>query len=104
MRRNFTADSFVFGRKDQENAHITFSVTLQGENFQDASELHSKPLRFWTINPDVPPGTFFCKPCRWRTSKMRLIFTANSFVFGRTNRENAPRTFYQSGKAKTSKM
>jgi len=48
MRLNFTADNFVFGRKDQENAPKTFSVTLQGENFQDVSELHSKPLHFWT--------------------------------------------------------
>jgi len=48
MRLNFTADNFVFGRKDQENAPRTFSVTLQGENFQDVSELHSKPLHFWT--------------------------------------------------------
>jgi len=29
---------------------------------------------------------------------------ANSFVFGRINRENAPRTFYKPRKAKTSKM
>jgi len=35
---------------------------------------------------------------------MRLNFTANSFVFGRINRENAPRTFYIPRKAKTSKM
>jgi len=50
MRLNFTADSFVFGRKNQENVPRTFSVTLQGKNFQDASELHSKPLRFWRNN------------------------------------------------------
>jgi len=48
MRLNFTEDSFVFGRKNRENAPRTFSVTLQGENFQDASELHSKPLPFRT--------------------------------------------------------
>jgi len=48
MHLNFTADSLVFGRKNRENAPKTFSVTLQGENFQDASEFHSKPLRFWT--------------------------------------------------------
>jgi len=28
-----------------------------------------------------------------KTSKMRLDFTANSFVFARKNRENAPKTF-----------
>jgi len=59
---------------------------------------------FGHIYPDIPPGTFFCKPCRLRTSEMRLNCTANSFVFGRTNRENAPKPFNQSGKAKTPKM
>ena len=48
MHLNFTADSFIFGCKVQENAPRTFSVTLRGENFQDVSKLHSKPLRFWT--------------------------------------------------------
>jgi len=35
---------------------------------------------------------------------MRLNFTANSFVFGGKNSENAPKTFYIARKAKTSKM
>jgi len=35
---------------------------------------------------------------------MRLNVRANSFVFGRINRENAPKTFYIARKAKTSKM
>jgi len=47
---------------------------------------------------------FFCKTCRQRTSKMRLNFTWNTFVFGRKNRENAPRTFFFTCKVKTSKM
>ena len=38
-----------------------------------------------------------------RNSKMRLNFTANTFVFGRKNRENAPKTFLTC-KVKTSKM
>jgi len=37
---------------------------------------------------------FFCKPCKRRTWKMRLNFTANSFVFGCKNCENEPRTFF----------
>jgi len=44
-------------------------------------------------NRENAPRTFFCKPCRRRTSKMRLNFTENSFVFGRINREIAPRTY-----------
>jgi len=35
----------------------------------------------------------FCKPRKVKTSEMCLNFTANSFVFGRINREIAPRTF-----------
>jgi len=35
----------------------------------------------------------FYKACMEKTSKIRLNFTANSFVFGRKNSDNAPRTF-----------
>jgi len=35
----------------------------------------------------------FYKACTEKTSKMRLNFTANSYVFGRINRAIAPRTF-----------
>jgi len=35
---------------------------------------------------------------------MHLNFTANSFVFGCMNLENAPRSFHISDKVKTSKM
>jgi len=37
------------------------------------------------------PELFFT--CKVKTSKMRLDFTASSFVFARENRENAPKTF-----------
>jgi len=47
----------------------------------------------------------FHKPRKARTSKMRLNFTANNFVFGRIHRKNASTTFfYKVCKAKTSKM
>ena len=36
----FTANSFIYGRKIWENAPKCFLWNLQGENFQDASELH----------------------------------------------------------------
>jgi len=48
MRLNFTANSFVFGGKNRENALRTFLSSWQGKNFQNASELNSKPLHFWT--------------------------------------------------------
>jgi len=35
---------------------------------------------------------------------MRLDSEANSFVFGRKRRDNAPRTFYKPRKVKTSEM
>ena len=82
-----------------------FLQSLQGENFQTASEFHGKQLRFWTHKSWNCAQNFFCKPCRQRSSRKRLNFTANSFVFGRTNRNNGPRTFfYKSCKAKTSRM
>jgi len=48
MCLNFTANSFVFGRTNRANAPRTFLSSWQGENFQNASELNIKPLRFWT--------------------------------------------------------
>jgi len=35
----------------------------------------------------------FYKPRKVKTSEMRLNLTANSFIFGRINRDNAPITF-----------
>jgi len=48
MRLNFAANSFVFGRTNREYAPRTFLSSWQGENVQNATELNSKPLRFWT--------------------------------------------------------
>jgi len=77
---------------NRENAPATFSSILQAESLQNGSELHSKQLRFWTHKSWKFVQKFLCKPWRWRTSKTRLNFTANSFIFGRTNRGIAPRT------------
>jgi len=74
MRLNFTAKGFVFGRINREIAPRTFSCTSQCENFQNASELHVKQLRFWTHNSRNCTQNFFYKSCRRRTSKMRLNF------------------------------
>jgi len=38
----------------------------------------------------VHPFPFY-EACTGKASKIRLNFTANCFVFGRKNRENAPR-------------
>jgi len=48
MRLNSTANSFVFGHKNRDNAPRTLLYTLQGENFQNASKLCRKQLHFWT--------------------------------------------------------
>jgi len=68
------------------------SQTSQSENFENASELNSKQIHFWTHKSWWCANNFW-KNCKMKTSKMPLKFTANSFVFGRINRENAPRNF-----------
>jgi len=94
MCLNSTANSFIFGSINRENAlRELFLYSLKGEKFQNVSELHSKPLHFWTHKLWNCAHNFFCKPCRQSTFEMRLNFMANSFVFGCTNREIAPRTF-----------
>jgi len=70
-----------------------FSQSVQDENFQNASELHSKLLHFWTHKSWNYAQNFLCKSCRQSTLEMRLNFTAKSFVSRRTNWENAPRPF-----------
>jgi len=70
-----------------------FSQTSQGDYFQNAPELHGKQLHFWTQKSEKCAQNFFYKACKTKTSKMRLNFTANCFIFGRTNRAIAPRTF-----------
>ena len=67
--------------------------TLEAENFENASELHGKQLRFWTHKLWNCAQNFFCERCRQITSKMRLNFTGNSFVFEWINCEIAPKTF-----------
>jgi len=89
-------------QKSRKCAH-NFFCNLAMWKLPRWSELHSKPLRFWTHNSWNCAQNFFCKTCRQRTSKMRLNFTANTFIFGRKNRENAARTFLTC-KVKTSKI
>jgi len=71
-----------------------FLWNLQAENFQNACEFHGKPLRFWTHKSGKCAQNFFYKAWKAKTSKMRLNFTANRFIFGRTNRGIAPTTFF----------
>ena len=48
---------------------------------------------------------FFHKPCKAKSSKMRLNSSANSFLFGTKKWKNAPRTFfYKACMEKTCKM
>ena len=94
IRLKFAANSFVFGRKSRDNAPRTFLQPTQGENFRTSSELPRKQLHFWTHKSWKCANNIFCKSCRQKISKMRLTFTANSFVFGRINRENASKNFF----------
>jgi len=48
MHLNFAGKSFIVGHIKREIVPRTFSVILASENFRNASELHSKQLRFWT--------------------------------------------------------
>ena len=93
MRLNFRANSFVFGCTNREIVPRTFSVNLQAENVQNASEFHGKQLCFWTHKSWKCTQNILYKACKAKTSKMRLNFTADSFVFGCKNQENAPTTF-----------
>jgi len=69
-----------------------FSQTFQSNYFQNASELHSKQLRFWTQKSRKCAQNFFHKPRIAKTSKMHPNFTANCFVLKCKNREIVPRT------------
>jgi len=64
---------------------------LQAEIFQNASELHGKHVTFLDALIVKLRQELFHKACMEKTSKIRRNFTANSFVFGRINRDNAPR-------------
>ena len=103
MHLNPTANSFTFRRKHQENVSNFLHKPCKAEDFQNASELHSKLLRFWMHNLWNCVQNFFCKTYRQRTSKMRLNYMGNTFVFGRKNQENAP-NFFLTCKVKPSKM
>ena len=81
-----------------------FLQNLQTENFRNASELRKKQLHFWTHKSRKCALNFFCKPCKQRTSKMRLNFTVNSFVFGCKNCENAQNFLCKPRKANICKL
>jgi len=92
MVLNFIASSLVFGHTNRENLSRNFSVNVEGGDFRNAFEFHSKQFNFWTHTSWNCTQNFFFKTCRQRTSKMRLNFTANSFIFARINRGIAPTT------------
>jgi len=70
-----------------------FLQILQAKKIQNASELHSKQLRFWTHKSWTCAHNFLCKRYRQRTSKMCANFKAKTLVLGRKNLENSSRTF-----------
>jgi len=82
MRLNFTANSFVFGRKNHENVPIkkTSEICL---NFTANSFV------FGRVNRKNAPGNIFVNLASGALPKC-VSFTAKFFVFRRINRENAP--------------
>jgi len=94
MRLNFTANSFVFERINREKASRTFYTKHARRKGKIGSELHNKKLRFWTQKSRKCSQNFLCKPCKARTSKMRLNFTVNTFVFRHIYRDIASGTFF----------
>ena len=94
MRRNFTANRFVFRRTNCGIVHITFSLKLAGRELPECVWISRQQLYFWTHKLRKCAQNFFYKACMARTSKMRLKFTANSFIFGHINRGIGPRTFF----------
>ena len=89
---------------NHENVPTTFLSIFQAERLQNGFELQSKQLRFWTHKSWKFVQKLTCKPWRRSTCEMRLNFTANSFIFGRTYRGIAPRTFCKTSRQRTSKM
>jgi len=55
MRLDLTAKSFVFARKNRENAPKTFLYTLKADNSKYASELHGEQLCFEMQNRESAP-------------------------------------------------
>jgi len=84
---------FVYATHKSWKCAHNFFINLASGNLQNVSELHSKQLHFWTHQSWNCAQNFLCKPCRRRTSEMRLNITANSLIFGRTNCDNAPWIF-----------
>jgi len=92
MRLNFTVNSFVFGRISREIAPRTFSAKLQAENFWNPSEFHTKQLRFWMYKSRNCAQNFSVDLAGGKLPNASKL-TANSYISGCINRENASRTF-----------
>ena len=66
-----------------------FTANLASGEHPECVWTQRKPLHFWTRKC---VNNFFINLTRQRTSRILLKFTANRFIFGRTNRGIAPRT------------
>jgi len=95
MRLNFTANSFIHGHTECENAARTFSVNLGSGGLPKCVLTSQQTETASFLNTSIVKMHLglFCVTCKRRTFKMRLNFMANCFVHGHINRENAPRRF-----------
>jgi len=102
---SFAANGFVFRCINREHLYRTFSVNFGGGRLPKCIWISRQTASFMDIkNVKMRPWMFY-KACTEKTSKMRLNFTANSFVFRRINREISPITlFYKPCKRKSCKM
>jgi len=93
MPLNFTATSFVFRRIYREISPITFCINLASGKVPKCVWTSRQTVTFLDALIVKLRPELFHKAWMEKTSKIRLNFTANSFAFGRINRDNAPRTF-----------
>ena len=84
---------FVCARHKSWKCPQNFFINLASGKLAKWVWTSQQRASFWTHKSWKFVQKFFCKPWRRLTSDMRLNFTANSFIFGRTNCRIAPTTF-----------
>jgi len=94
MRLNFTANSFVFRRINCEISPITFSINLASREVLKCVWTSQQTVMFLDALTVKMRQELFHKALMKKSSKIRLNFIANSFVFRCKNRENAPRNLF----------
>ena len=104
MRLNSSANSFIFGPKNWKMHPELCVQGLHGENFQNASELSSKQLRFLT-KKSRRCVNFFRKPCKAENFQNESELFSKQLRFWMHKLWNcAQNFFYKAYRQRTSKM